>query len=119
MRTSQHGVSLLGLIFFGILFIIVGLLAVKLAPSYIEFFSIKKAINAVGSEARGGASPAEIRKSFAAHATIDDISSVTEKDLEISKGDNGTSVAVHYRREIPLVANVGVYINFAASSAGP
>jgi Domain of unknown function (DUF4845) len=119
MRKSQRGVSLSGLIFFGALFIILGLLAIKLAPPYLEFFAIKKAINAVGTEARGGASPAEIRKSFDAHQIIDDFTAVGAKDLEISKDENGTSVAVHYRKEVPLVANIGVYINFSAASSGP
>ncbi|HTQ78282.1 MAG TPA: DUF4845 domain-containing protein [Burkholderiales bacterium] len=109
----------MGLLFLGVLFIFFGLLAMKLAPSYIEFFAIKKAVNAVGAEARGGASPSEVRKSFVAHQTIDDFTAVGPNDLEIGKDDSGTeTVSVHYRKEIPLVANIGVYINFAAVSSG-
>jgi hypothetical protein len=117
MRRKQLGVSLGGLIMGAVVLIALAMLGLKLAPSYIEFFAIKKAINAIGTEARGGASVAEIRKSFDARATIDDINSVKGSDVEISKDSGGVSLRVAYRKEIPLVANVGVYIEFVATSS--
>jgi hypothetical protein len=88
----------------------------KLTPSYIEFFAIKKSVNALGEEARGGASVAEIRKSFDRRAMVDDISTVKGSDLEVTKDSGGIVVTAAYRKEIPLVANVGIYIEFKASS---
>jgi hypothetical protein len=115
MRKKQLGVSLGGLIVGAIILIVLAMLGMKLAPSYIEFFAIKKAVNALGGELRGGASVLAVRKSFDNRAMIDAIDSVKGSDLEVSK--EGVSVA--YRKEIPLVANVGVYIDFkAASGAG-
>lgn len=116
MRKKQLGVSLGGLIFGAVILIALAMLGLKLAPSYIEFFSIKKAVNAIASEKRGGASVAEIRKSFDAHATIDDITSVKASDLEISKEGGDLVIKASYRKEIPLVANVGIYIEFNAAS---
>jgi Domain of unknown function (DUF4845) len=116
MRKKQLGVSLGGLLFVAAILIALAVLGMKLAPSYIEFFSIKKAVNAIASEKAGGASVAEIRKSFDAHATIDDISSVKAADLEITKEGNQLVIGARYRREIPLVGNIGIYIDFAAVS---
>ncbi|MEW6689627.1 MAG: DUF4845 domain-containing protein [Pseudomonadota bacterium] len=116
MRRKQLGVSLSGLLVGAVILIAFAMLGLKLTPSYIEFFAIKKAINAVGDEARGGASPAAIRKSFDARAAIDDISSVKGSDVEISKDSSGVSLRVAYRKEIPLAGNVGVYIEFVATS---
>ena len=116
MRGRQHGVSLIGLLMAGVIIIAVLLLGMKLAPSYIEYFAIKKAVNSIASEKGAGASVAEIRKSFDNHATIDDISSVTGKDLEITKDGGSTVIRAAYRREIPLVANVGLHIDFVAES---
>lgn len=116
MRKKQLGVSLGGLMAGAVILIALAMIGLKLTPSYIEFFAIKKAVNAIASEKAGGASVAEIRKSFDARATIDDISSVKAADLEITKEGNQLVIAAHYRKEIPLVANVGVYIEFAAVS---
>ena len=99
-----------------VIFIVLAMLGMKLLPSYIEFFAVKKAINAMGEEARGGANAAAIRRGFDNRATVDAIDSVKGSDLEITKDATGVAVSVGYRREIPLVANVGVYIDFSAVS---
>jgi len=116
MRKNQLGVSLSGVLVGGVIFIVLAMLALKLAPSYIEFFAIKKAIAAVGEDARNGASAQAIRKTFDARAVIDAIDTVKASDLEIAKGANGMTVSVGYRKEIPLVANIGIYIDFSAVS---
>lgn len=116
MRRNQFGLSMLGLLAGGVIFITGALLVMKLAPSYIEFFAIKKAINAIGLEARGGATAAALRKTFDARAIIDAIESVKGSDLEISKNADGLVVSIGYRKEIPLAGNVGIYIDFSAVS---
>ena len=116
MRKKQLGVSLGGLMVGAVIFIVLAMLGMKLTPSYIEFFSIKKAVNAIASEKAGGASVAEIRKSFDAHATIDAIDSVKASDLEITKDGSQLVIAARYRKEIPLFGNAGIYIDFAAVS---
>ena len=114
MRKRELGVSLSGLIMAAAIIIVVLMVGMKLAPSYIEFFAIKKAVNAIASEGSGSA--AEIRKSFDKYATIDDITSIKPAELEISKEGGQLVIRAAYRKEIPLVANVGVYINFEAVS---
>ena len=116
MRKNQIGVSLSGVLVGGVIFIVLAMLALKLAPSYIEFFAVKKAIAALGDEARNGANVAALRRGFDNRATIDAIESVKGSDLEIAKGANGMTVSVGYRKEIPLVANIGIYIDFSAVS---
>ena len=116
MRKNQLGVSLGGLLVGSAILIVVAMLGLKMVPSYIEFFAIKKAIAAVGEEARNGANAAAIRRSFDNRATIDAIDSVKAADLEITKGPTGVVVSAVYRKEIPLVANIGIYIDFSAVS---
>ncbi len=116
MRNKQRGVSLGGLMVGAVILIALAMIGLKLTPSYIEFFAIKKAVNALATESRGGATVTEIRKSFDQRATIDDINSVKGSDLEITKDSSGLLISVAYRKEIPLVANIGVYIEFNAVS---
>jgi hypothetical protein len=116
MRRKQLGVSLGGLLAVCVVLIALAMLGLKLTPSYIEFFSIKKAVVALGEESRGGSSVADIRKNFDKRATVDAIDSVTGKDLDITKDGSDVVISASYRKEIPLVANVGIYINFVATS---
>jgi hypothetical protein len=47
---------------------------------------------------------------------VDDITSIKGADLEITKDGGTVVITAAYRKEIPLFANVGVYIDFAATS---
>jgi len=109
---GQRGVTLMGLIIVLFVVMFVALLGFKLIPAYIDFYTAKKAINAV---ARQGTTAAEIRRSFDLRSAIDDVK-VRASDLEITKEGNELVVGFAYRKEVPLFANVGVYIDFAASS---
>ena len=116
MRNKQLGISLGGLVAVSVVLIAVAIVGIKLVPSYIEFMAIKKVVNDVGREKKGGASVAELRKSFDLRGTVDGIESVKGADLEITKEGSDIVIAARYRKEIPLVGNMGIYINFAAVS---
>jgi len=115
MRKNQLGVSLGGLMMGAVVFIVLAMMGMKLAPSYIEFAAIKNAVKALGQEKRG-ASVNEIRKTFDQRATVDDINTVKGADLEITKDGSDVVIMANYRKEIPLFANIGVYIEFRATS---
>jgi hypothetical protein len=112
MHTRQAGVSLIGLIVVLILLAVVALFAMKVVPSYMEFRSMKNAIQAIARERPNG-TPADIRKAFETRGTIDGYESVKPQDLEVAKG----SISFAYRKEIQLFTGVGLYIDYAASTA--
>ena len=115
MRKNQLGLSLGGLIAGAVVFIVLAMLGMKVGPSYLEFSAIKKAVIAIAQE-KSAASVAEVRKTFDARATIDDISTVKGSDLEVTKDGGELVISVAYRKEVPLAGNVGVYIDFHATS---
>lgn len=115
MRTTQRGVTLMGLIVGLFVVIVLALFAMKLIPPYIEYFTAKGAIEAIARE-RQASTPAEVRRAFENRSAIDDINAVRATDLEISREGNDIVIGFAYRKEVPLFANVGVYIDFAASS---
>ena len=115
MRMNQLGVSLGGLMVGAVIFIVLAMLGMKLGPSYLEFASIKKAVVAIGQE-KSKATVIEVRKAFDARATIDSITTVSGKDLEVTKEGGEMVISASYRKEIPLGGNLGVYIDFRADS---
>lgn len=115
MRMKQLGISLSGLMVGAAIFIVLAMVGMKMGPSYLEFASIKKAVVAIAQE-KPGASVTDVRKAFDARATIDAISTVSGKDLEVTKDGGELLISASYRKEIPLAGNVGVYIDFRAVS---
>ena len=113
----QRGMSFFSMMILIVLGISIVLLGVKLTPSYIEFFSVKKIMSAMAKDpAFPTMSPQEIRNSFDRRATIDYVDTVNGKDLDLSK-ENGQNVAsIEYAKKIPLVLNISACLEFVAST---
>ena len=115
MRNAQRGLSILGLIFVLAVLIVVALFAMKVIPSFLEFRTSKAAIEAI---ARTSQNPADVRRAFENRAAIDNINTITGKDLEITREGNQLVIAFAYRKEVSLFGPVGLYIDYAANSKG-
>ena len=115
MRNRQQGVSLTGLIFGAVILVFAVLLAMKVLPPYLEFFTAKKFITQIAQEQRGG-SVLDIRRAWQLKTAIEDVRSISERDLEITKEGGEVVISFSYRKDIPLFGNIGVYLDFAASS---
>jgi hypothetical protein len=117
MRARQRGITLLGLVIGSFVLVFVALLVMRVLPSYIEYFTIKKAVVSISNEMRGrGGAANDVRRAFDSRQAIDDFKAVKAGDLEITKQGNGFQIVAAYRKEIPLFANIGIYIDFVASS---
>lgn len=109
----QRGLSVVALLFFGI--IIAGLLvfAFKLVRPITEYLAIESAIQKITRE---GATVTEIRTAFDRHATIDDITSISSKDLDISKDNDQIVVSYAYPYTIQVLDNVRLVIDFSGTT---
>lgn len=113
----QKGVSLTGLIFWLIIGGFVALLALKVFPSVMEYFSISKAAKATAAEASATATVPEIRKAFGKRQEIDYFKSVNPEDLEITKDNGKVVISFSYQTKIPLVYNVSLVIDYKGSTS--
>ncbi|HXC41869.1 MAG TPA: DUF4845 domain-containing protein [Burkholderiales bacterium] len=113
----QRGVSFMGLIIGAVIVIFLALLGLKVAPAYIEYFSVKKAVTGIASSPDAKGTVGDIRKSFDKRAQIDDITVVSGADLEVSKEGSDVVISFAYPKKVPLFANVSLYFDFAGSSS--
>ena len=118
MRKTQGGLTLMGLIMVLFVLIFAALFVMKVLPAYIEYGTAKKAIEAIGRDRTGASTAQEVRRLFDSRALIDNIDVIKGSDLEVSKDGAGMVIAFAYRKEVPLFANMGMYIDFAANSRG-
>jgi Tfp pilus assembly major pilin PilA len=112
---NQRGVTLVGMVVICIAIVIVAIGGLKIAPAYIEYYKVKKAIVAIAQANRGG-TVGDVRRAFEMRSAIDDIDVIGPKDLDITKEGNDVVISAGYSKRIPLFGNVNVVIDFAASS---
>jgi len=115
---KQKGVTLIGMLFIGMMVVFAALVAMRMVPSYLEYFSIKKVLAAVTNDVElKNMSIKEIRDAFDRRANIDNITSIKPDDLEISKEDGGVVIEVSYSVKKPIAGNVSVVMDFNVSTA--
>jgi|SRR5450830_394332 len=115
---KQRGITFIGLVLMIAGGLFIAIIAMKLIPSYIEFFAVKKAIARISNDSEfNNMTKTEIADAFQKSASIDYISSISGKDLSVTKNESGKQViSAEYQKVIPLVANVSALIDFSASS---
>lgn len=117
LKSRQYGLTLSGLLLWSVVIIMVTILGMRLIPAYIEFAEVKRALVATASDpALKEAGIGALRQGFDKRASIDDIKSVTGKDLVIEKQGNQVVMRASYTVKKPLFANISILIDFEASS---
>ncbi len=114
----QRGISFIMLVVYFAVGAGIALLALKVIPAYLDYFTVKKifASMATSEEVRSG-TVQDIRKSFERRATIDYQKSVTPDDLEITKEGNETVVSAVWQAKLPLFTSWTLLIDFSVSTA--
>ncbi|HXF45996.1 MAG TPA: DUF4845 domain-containing protein [Burkholderiaceae bacterium] len=112
-RVRQSGLSLVGLLFIGLIVVVLLLLGAKLVPAIVEYIAIERAVQKIKNE---GSTVAEIRAAFERHATIDDIKSITARDLDITKEGDRIVISYAYQYNIQLLDNVRLVIDFSGTT---
>jgi hypothetical protein len=113
----QRGLSLIGMLVVGGLIAFAAVIAMKVTPAIIEYYTIVRNINAiVQSGETKGATVSDIRKLYEKRAAIDNTPSVAPEDLDISKEQGVVVIAFSYSRKIPLFANVSLCLDFEGST---
>ncbi len=110
---KQRGISLFGVIFFGMIIVFVAMFAAKVVPAYIEYANLKKI---VVDSARGKETPQDVRRTFDRFLDVNQIDVISGKDLEITKESNGLTASFKYTKSISMAEGIRLEIDFAASS---
>ncbi|MGL6113156.1 MAG: DUF4845 domain-containing protein [Rubrivivax sp.] len=107
--------SLFGLMLWAILIAFVGYVVVRVLPTINEYLTIQRAVNKIAAESP--TTVPEVRKAFERQKEIEySISSITAKDLEITKENDRLVIRFAYDKEIPLVEPVFLLIKYAGRS---
>ena len=118
MRHTQQGISLIGIFFIAVSLVFISITVMKIIPPYIEYVSIERVLKTMAADPElADAKPSQIRDSYNRRSGIDNITSVTADDLDISRDNGHLVLSAKYHVEKPLFGNVGIYINFAPSTA--
>ena len=112
---GQRGFTLFGLLFWAIIVGFLALIGMRVVPALNEYFTIKRAVNKITSE---GTTVPEIRNAFERQKDIEySITSISGKDLSVTKENDKIVVSFAYDKEIELMAPVFLLLKFEGRSS--
>jgi hypothetical protein len=112
LKSGQSGLTFFGLLLIGGLLAVTGVITAQVVPTAIEYQAVIKAAN----KASEGNTVAEVRSTFDKAAAIDDIKSVSGKDIDVSKEGDKIVVSFAYQREIHLVGPAFLTLKYSGRS---
>lgn len=87
-------------------------LAIKLAPAYMEYFSIKSSLKSVAEESTSSTSKSDIKRYVAGRFSVNSIDIVKPDDVEIKDVTGGKALYIEYENRISLFGNISALLEF-------
>ena len=109
----QRGLSLVGLFLVGIIVVALIALGFRVVPAVVEYIAIERAVQKIKDE---GSTVRELQAAFDRHATIDDITSISSRDLDITKEGDRIVISYAYAKKVPITDNVSLVIDFSCTT---
>ena len=111
-KSRQRGITFFGLVFMAIILAMAGVVAAQVFPTVVELLAVQKAVTIAAQ----GQSVADVRSIFDKQASIDDIKSISGKDVDVSKEGDKVVVSFSYQREIHLAGPAFLTLKYAGRS---
>jgi hypothetical protein len=112
----QRGLTILGFLFVAGVVVICALVGFRVLPSYIEYFTVQKALEATLADA-SNITPQDIRRSLERRIAADYIDSVRASDVSVNKDGNKIVATLSWQTTLHMVANASILLEFEASAS--
>ena len=112
LKSRQSGISFIGVLFMVGILACLGILGAQAFPTVLEYQAALKA----AQKASSGNTVPEVRQIFDKAAAIDDIKSITGRDLEISKNGDQVLVKFAYNKEIHMFGPAFLLLKYVGES---
>lgn len=114
---KQAGVTLTGMVLVSIVVVLTLLLAFKIVPVYVEYYTIEKQMKAMAMDPKlRGATRNQITNAWAARAAVDNLTSIDPNYVEVTKDGDSLVVSGEYSVKVPLFRNIAACFDFQPSS---
>lgn len=113
---KQRGMTLIGMVIVAFIAGIFVLAALRLTPVYLEYMNVNSALTSMKRDLDGSnAGPSQIRTALGRRFDIDNVKSLSPRDVLIERTANGYQVRADYESRTPFIANVYFLVDFKPS----
>ncbi len=110
----QRGLSMLGFLFVAAVLVVVAMVGFRVVPSYIEYYSVKKALDDTLRE--GTDNQQAMRSSLTRRLQTSYVEMVSGKDMVVTKTGNQITASLAWEQRLHMVGNAYILLEFEASA---
>jgi len=115
MERHQRGLTILGFLFVAAVVVIAALVSFRIMPAYVEYLSVKKALETSLDDSPTG-NPQEVRRAFERKLSAGYIESVRPSDVVVSRDGNAIVASVSWQRILHMIGNASILLEFDATA---
>lgn len=113
MKYKQSGMTFTGWSIVLAMAGMLGFVALKLFPVYMENFAVKKSLKAMSEQsAEQPMTPRVLRESFLRRLQVNNVQGVKAKDLKIQKDDGQLILSLNYEVRTHIIWNIDAILKF-------
>jgi hypothetical protein len=113
----QSGLTIIGFLFVAAVVVTIALIGFRVAPSYIEYFSVEKTLRQTLQDSREDVTLVQFRKDFELRSGADYIESVSAADVDLRREGTRLIASADWTTTLPLIGNVSLLLEFHASAS--
>lgn len=109
----QQGIGLLSFVALIGVAMLLGTMAVRIAPLYVDYWSLKSVITDVVVESEGETvTPAQVRQKLSRRFITNRIESIALREIKIKTNEKGVLIDARHEKRVPLFANIDAVVKF-------
>ena len=108
----QRGMSGIGMMALFVIIAFAAIVAIKIIPIYLENFNIVSSLKSLQGEVKTGVASGDVKTLLLRRFQINDVTSVSKKDIKVVRKGSKTTVIVDYEVRKPLFGNIAVVVSF-------
>jgi hypothetical protein len=114
-KTPQRGMTYLGMLILMVVIAVAAIVVIKVMPLYTENLKVQSSLKSLAEDVRSQhepVSPPELERLLLNRLSVNDVEHVGKDDIEITKENGRTVVAVSYEARVPLFYNLDLVARF-------
>jgi hypothetical protein len=114
-KAPQRGMTYLGMLILMIGIAVAAIVVIKVMPLYTENLKVQSSLKSLAEDVRTQHDPVtapELERLLLNRLSINDVEHVSKDDIEITKQNGRTVVAVSYEARVPLFYNLDLVARF-------
>ncbi|EQD76798.1 hypothetical protein B1B_01436 [mine drainage metagenome] len=111
MQKNQRGMTFIGWVLSIFLFVVFALAAVRLVPVYLEYLTVRSAVEAAAKSVHHP-SRERLFRAVVLQFDVNQITAIHSRDVAITRSHHHFTLTVDYTAHTPFIGNVGFTVHF-------